>query len=420
MFGSGQSGASSRRAANEERARRQPVRGAPAEGSIAEPALHRRRATVGAKLEGERHRLAPLGGFSLPDLRISLHFSESAEPSTVAGAEGQGRRGSGRRRPRSEYESESGSASGSGSEEPSPPPPPPPPTPPSTAASTSSSTPPARPTSPPRSSTASPPRRMSTLSSTMASNSDLASIFECPVCFDYALPPILQCQSGHLVCHDCRPKLTRCPTCRGPLGTIRNLAMEKVANSVLFPCKYNPFGCEYVLPHQERAEHEETCDYRRYPCPCPGSACRWQGRMDTIVAHLVQQHKCITTLQGEDIVFLATDITLPGAIDWVMMQSCFDSHFMLVLEKQEKCHGQQQFFAIVLLIGNRKQAENFIYRLELNASQRRLTWEAKPKSIHEGIETAIRKNDCLVFDSSTAQLFAENGNLGISVTIFRC
>lgn len=65
---------------------------------------------------------------------------------------------------------------------------------------------------------------------------------------------------------------------------------------------------------------------------------------------------------GEDIVFLATDINLPGAVDWVMMQSCFGHHFMLVLEKQEKFDGHQQFFAIVQLIGSRKQAENFAYR----------------------------------------------------------
>ena len=68
---------------------------------------------------------------------------------------------------------------------------------------------------------------------------------------------------------------------------------------------------------------------------------------------------------GEDIVFLATDINLPGAVDWVMMQSCFGHHFMLVLEKQEKYDGHQQFFAIVQLIGSRKQAENFAYRWAL-------------------------------------------------------
>lgn len=61
--------------------------------------------------------------------------------------------------------------------------------------------------------------------------------------------------------------------------------------------------------------------------------------------------------------FLATDINLPGAVDWVMMQSCFGCHFMLVLEKQEKFQdGNQMFYAVVQLIGTRKQSENFIYR----------------------------------------------------------
>ena len=67
-------------------------------------------------------------------------------------------------------------------------------------------------------------------------------------------------------------------------------------------------------------------------------------------------------IAGEDIVFLATDINLPGAVDWVMMQSCFGHHFMLVLEKQEKMEGQHMFYAIVQLIGTRKQAESFAYR----------------------------------------------------------
>ena len=111
----------------------------------------------------------------------------------------------------------------------------------------------------------------------------------------------------------------------------------------------------------------------------------------------------------------------------------------LVLEKQEKFDGHQQFFAIVQLIGTRKQAENFAYRyvimffhvkiipeiifflrLELNGHRRRLTWEATPRSIHEGVSSAIMNSDCLVFDTTIAQLFADNGNLGINVTISMC
>ncbi|KAA3674503.1 E3 ubiquitin-protein ligase SIAH1, partial [Paragonimus westermani] len=155
---------------------------------------------------------------------------------------------------------------------------------------------------------------------------------------------------------------------------------------------------------------------RPYDCPCPGASCKWLGELEQVMPHLMHHHKSITTLQGEDIVFLATDINLPGAVDWVMMQSCFGHSFMLVLEKQERV-PDQIFFALVQLIGTRKQAEQFVYRLELNGHRRRLTWEACPRSIHDGVQSAIGSSDCLVFDLNTAQLFADNGNLGINVTI---
>nr|XP_006116003.1 E3 ubiquitin-protein ligase SIAH2 isoform X1 [Pelodiscus sinensis] len=184
--------------------------------------------------------------------------------------------------------------------------------------------------------------------------------------------------------------------------------------------EYATTGCSLTLHHTEKPEHEDICEYRPYSCPCPGASCKWQGSLEAVMSHLMHAHKSITTLQGEDIVFLATDINLPGAVDWVMMQSCFGHHFMLVLEKQEKYEGHQQFFAIVLLIGTRKQAENFAYRLELNGNRRRLTWEATPRSIHDGVAAAIMNSDCLVFDTAIAHLFADNGNLGINVTISTC
>ncbi|KAB0361631.1 hypothetical protein FD754_005787 [Muntiacus muntjak] len=255
---------------------------------------------------------------------------------------------------------------------------------------------------------------------TPSPRSDWASLLQCPGRSDYVLPPILQCQGGHLVCGNCRPRISCWPTCLDPLGSIRNLAMEKVADSVLFPCRYASYGCGAALPHTEKADHEELCACRPSCCPCPGASCKWRGSLDAVMPHLRHQHDSITALQGEDIVFLATDINLPGAVDWVMMQSCFGVHFMLVLEKQEKYVGHQQFFAVVQLIGTRRQAENFAYRLELSGPRRRLTWEAAPRSAHEGLATAIMNSDCLVFDTRAAQLFEENGNLGINITISMC
>lgn len=192
-----------------------------------------------------------------------------------------------------------------------------------------------------------------------SSSADLATLFECPVCFDYVLPPIFQCESGHLICTQCKPKVACCPSCRGPLGGVRNLAMEKVAETVQFPCKYVHSGCILRFLHKAKRAHEEMCEYRPYSCPCPGTSCKWHGNLDLVLDHLLTAHKTITTLHGEDIVFLATDINLPGAVDWVMMQSCFDHYFMLVLEKQERHEGHQQFFAVVQIIGTEKQAESF-------------------------------------------------------------
>ena len=59
------------------------------------------------------------------------------------------------------------------------------------------------------------------------------------------------------------------------------------------------------------------------------------------------------------------------------------------------------------------------YKLELVGHGRKLTWEAKPRSIHEGIASVISSNDCLIFETAMAQHFGENGNLAINVTIYK-
>lgn len=133
---------------------------------------------------------------------------------------------------------------------------------------------------------------------------------------------------------------------------------------------------------------------------------------------MFSRHQSITTLEGMDIVFLATDINLSGAIDWVMIQACFDHHFMLVLEKQERPDGYIQFFAVVQMLGN-KDCDTFLYRLELTNRGRRLMWEGHPQPLEVGFRKAIRNSDCLMFDTKMADLFSEAGNLAINVSILK-
>uniref|UniRef100_H0Y0B7 E3 ubiquitin-protein ligase n=1 Tax=Otolemur garnettii TaxID=30611 RepID=H0Y0B7_OTOGA len=263
-----------------------------------------------------------------------------------------------------------------------------------------------------------PPQREPDLSAATPSSGFLRSLLECPVCFDYVLPPIHQCRQGHLVCISCRQKLTSCPTCREPLGSIRNLVMDKVAYSLTFPCKYAVFGCGTTLSPAEKAEHEKVCDFKPYSCPCPNVLCPWEGSLDAVMPHLRRQHGSVTALEGQIAIFLATNINnVHGTYQWVMTQSCFDLHFMVVLQKQENYNGQEWFCAIVQLLGTSQQAANFTYQLELIGDRRRLAWKATPRSLREGIETAMMNGDCLVFDNNTAQLFVENDELRITVTI---
>uniref|UniRef100_A0A4W3IDN4 E3 ubiquitin-protein ligase n=1 Tax=Callorhinchus milii TaxID=7868 RepID=A0A4W3IDN4_CALMI len=186
------------------------------------------------------------------------------------------------------------------------------------------------------------------------------------------------------------------------------------------PCRLHSHAHETPLPDHPspgQTALAPECEISLFSCPCPGASCMWEGSLGAILPHLSHTHNNVSTLWGEHIVFLATDIHLPGAVQWVMIQACFNHHFMLVLEKQEKYEGHQQFFVYVLLIGTPEQAESFLYQLELKRNRRRLTWEATPKGITESPVPVITTNDSLIFDTLMAQLFADKGSLAINVTI---
>ncbi|KAG8586060.1 hypothetical protein GDO81_005227 [Engystomops pustulosus] len=162
--------------------------------------------------------------------------------------------------------------------------------------------------------------------------------------------------------------------------------------------------------------HEAVHDPQLTSCSCPLYACKWEGHLEVVVAHLTQTHT-INILHGTEIVFLATDMHLPAPVDWIIAHSCLGHHFLLVLRKQEKYQGYPQFFATMMLIGTPAQAENFNYKLELNRNRRRLTWESSPRSVLDCVDSIITDGDCLVLNASVAQLFADNGSLAIGIAI---
>jgi transposase-like protein len=60
----------------------------------------------------------------------------------------------------------------------------------------------------------------------------MADVVQCPICSEYMHGAIYQCGAGHVLCHNCRHRLTQCPVCRAPLTDIRNRVLEHMAESI--------------------------------------------------------------------------------------------------------------------------------------------------------------------------------------------
>ena len=82
-----------------------------------------------------------------------------------------------------------------------------------------------------------------------------------------------------------------CPACRHELGNIRCLALEKVAESLELPCRYQILGCHDIFPYYSKLKHEKNCKYRPYNCPYAGADCSVAGDIPFLVMHLKNDHK---------------------------------------------------------------------------------------------------------------------------------
>ncbi|XP_050315275.1 uncharacterized protein LOC126749611 [Anthonomus grandis grandis] len=99
-------------------------------------------------------------------------------------------------------------------------------------------------------------------------NEDMLRELECPVCYEYMLPPIYQCINGHSICESCKDRPIKvCPKCTGQIRDTRNFALEKLTAKINYSCKYRDHGCTVVRKSENIREHERCCEYGSYNCP---------------------------------------------------------------------------------------------------------------------------------------------------------
>ncbi|KAL3271633.1 hypothetical protein HHI36_022107 [Cryptolaemus montrouzieri] len=123
--------------------------------------------------------------------------------------------------------------------------------------------------------------------------------YECPICKEYASPPIRQCAGGHVICNDCFYKVSLCPTCRGKKTYYRSRLLEILHDKVIFPCKYREEGCNKFIWGRDIVEHQVMCTFETKNCPLNYAAtCFWTGAEQNILPHCFKLHPEMTRKGG--------------------------------------------------------------------------------------------------------------------------
>ncbi|CAA0839649.1 E3 ubiquitin-protein ligase SINA-like 3 [Striga hermonthica] len=116
-------------------------------------------------------------------------------------------------------------------------------------------------------------------------------VLECPNCCRplFSRFPVYQCTNGHILCSPCcRDYNNKCTICRRVMG-IHLRCLEKVVESLTFPCDNSSFGCSKVFSsHRDKLDHEGTCEF--IPYYCPFTSCEFSGLYNDLYRHFTQAH----------------------------------------------------------------------------------------------------------------------------------
>lgn len=125
----------------------------------------------------------------------------------------------------------------------------------------------------------------------MSQCQDLLSELECPICTNFILPPILQCETGHSYCSTCFAKLKNCPQCFAPKTKSRCFTLEHVVQKLTFPCKFKDDGCQVLARGSQIKDHERVCEFVGRRCPLRfNNDCPWTGPFREMRKHCTGSH----------------------------------------------------------------------------------------------------------------------------------
>ncbi|KAK7378275.1 hypothetical protein VNO80_03714 [Phaseolus coccineus] len=242
----------------------------------------------------------------------------------------------------------------------------------------------------------------------VSSNNGVYELLGCSVCKNLMYPPIHQCPNGHTLCCHCKVEVHNiCPSCHHELGNIRCLALEKVAESLELPCRYQSLGCHDIFPYYTKLKHEQNCGFRPYNCPYAGSECSVMGDIPTLVAHLKDDHK-VDMHDGctfNHRYVKANPHEVENATWMLTVFNSFGRHFCLHFEAFQ-LGSAPVYMAFLRFMGDDYEAKKFSYSLEVGANGRKLMWQGIPRSIRDSHRKVRDSQDGLIIQRNLALYFS--------------
>ncbi|PSN29895.1 hypothetical protein C0J52_27867 [Blattella germanica] len=191
---------------------------------------------------------------------------------------------------------------------------------------------------------------------------DVLRELKCPACDKYMEPPITLCNNGHNTCKNCIPKRQSCPTCRANFLKTRNLALENLARTVMYPCKNKDAGCEEIFSMNMKIRHLHECFYKSLICPFDeyaGVSCPWNGLLSEIKEHVLNDHGFETDTRQENGAFAVTLKDISASKRYTAAMAKLDLFFIIWEMRAE------DFFCVVVLIGSKEEAAEYKYRFTI-------------------------------------------------------
>ena len=219
---------------------------------------------------------------------------------------------------------------------------------------------------------------------------------ECPVCFDFMVPPITMCENGHSICPKCKPKLQNCPSCKKPFLQVRNLALESLSRQAINEEDQRP---------PARIPQNVECPFARIS----KDICPWKGPVADMKVHVKFFHKNPNDTFKVSGVFTVVLTDLSPTQHYRKAVFTADELFYIYWRIKDG-----SFYCTVFYVGEQEKCSNYMYRFVLttDSDNRKISMSFPTRSIMENLEELFHSGDCVILNYNTVLKFADpNMNL---------